>query len=63
MGKLQSEPHQKLQYVCDMLQQLRAILPVQAGPLLPHLIDMARLEANEIILHLSSASKDTRPPG
>lgn len=63
MGKLHGEPRLMLQYVCDMLQQLRAIVPEQAGPMLPHFIEMARMEASDAIVHLGSGSKDTRPPG
>ena len=61
MGQLHGEPDQKLQYVRDMLQQLVAIVPDQAGRLLPHLIEMAHMEANERLNHLMSSS-DTRPP-
>ncbi|KAB0681842.1 hypothetical protein [Aureimonas leprariae] len=62
MGKLQGEPNQNLLYVRDMLEQLLTIVPNDAGPVLPYLIDMARLEASDLVLHVDPDSSDTRPP-
>ena len=63
MGKPFGESQQRLQFVCDMLRQLRGMVPEQAGPLLPYLIDMARMEADEILLYPGPSTTDTRPPG
>jgi hypothetical protein len=43
------DARKRLEFVCDMLDQLMALVPTQVGPLLPHLISMARLEAAELL--------------
>ncbi len=59
MAPPNAELRQKLQYICDMLEQLRVIAPSQAGPLLPYLIDVARLEASETMMRQRQGKTDT----
>lgn len=47
MSDATAQPRANLQYVCDMLDQLRRVAAPTGGPVLLYLLDMAKLEAAE----------------
>lgn len=59
MAQMPVEPRHKLQYICDMLEQLRMLAPLQVGPMLPYFLDMARIEASEALVRFPQRKSET----
>ena len=55
-------PPPNLQYVSDMLGQLKVVAGTQGGPFLAYLLDLAAAEAGRLLAHQSAyPGSDTRP--
>ncbi|GGD88297.1 hypothetical protein GCM10011390_03850 [Aureimonas endophytica] len=54
-----TEFQQTLHYIRDMLNQLIRLVPPEAGRTLPYLLDVAKLEANELIASEDQKTSET----
>jgi len=57
MSNKADELRENLQYVSDMIEQLKVVSGLQNGAMLLHLLDMAKLEADQQIERMKGSEK------